>query len=70
MVKSPFAVATTAGSGMLPVNVHGVGKPVMVSVGGVVFENELEFEEMFRSAESLLSGVEHKPGFQLSHLRH
>ena len=48
----------------------GTEDNLTISVGGVVFENELEFEEMFRSAESLLSGVEHKPGFQLSHLRH
>jgi len=46
----------------------GTADILAISVGGVVFENELEFEDMFRSAESLLSGVEHKPGFQLSRL--
>ena len=46
----------------------GTEDVLTISVGGVVFENELAFEDMFRSAESLLSGVEHKPGFQLSHL--
>lgn len=46
----------------------GTEDVLTISVGGVVFENELAFEDMFRSAESLLSGVEYKPGFQLSHL--
>jgi len=46
----------------------GTADTLAISVGGVVFENELEFEDMFRSAESLLSGGEHQPGFQLSHL--
>jgi len=39
-----------------------------IRAGGVVFEHELAFEDMFRSAESLLSSVEHQPEFQLSHL--
>jgi diguanylate cyclase (GGDEF)-like protein len=46
----------------------GTEDVLTISVGGVVFENELAFEDMFRSAESLLSGVEYKPGFQLSRL--
>jgi diguanylate cyclase (GGDEF)-like protein len=47
----------------------GTEDALTISVGGVVFESELEFEEMFRSAESLLSSVEQQPEFQLSHLR-
>jgi len=46
----------------------GTEDALAISVGGVVFENELQFEDMFRSAESQLSGVEHETGFQLSHL--
>ena len=46
----------------------GTEDALAISVGGVVFESELQFEDMFRSAESQLSGVEHETGFQLSHL--
>ncbi|RRI03152.1 GGDEF domain-containing protein [Mesorhizobium tamadayense] len=38
-----------------------------IRVGGVVFEHELAFEDMFRSAEEGLSELQDDTGFQLSH---
>jgi diguanylate cyclase len=39
-----------------------------ISVGGVVFESELEFEDMFRSAQLRLTGSEPTADLQLSHI--
>ena len=44
----------------------GTEDVLAVRVGGVVFENELEFEDMFRSAEAQLSSPETAAGFQPS----
>ncbi|MDG4853694.1 MULTISPECIES: GGDEF domain-containing protein [unclassified Mesorhizobium] len=38
-----------------------------IRVGGVVFEHELAFEDMFRSAEEGLSELQDETGFHLSH---
>jgi diguanylate cyclase len=45
---------------------RGAEDVLTISVGGVVFESELEFEDMFRSAEQQLSGD--GVGFALSHI--
>jgi GGDEF domain-containing protein len=38
-----------------------------IRVGGVVFEHELAFEDMFRSAEEGMSQLPDEDGLQLSH---
>lgn len=48
----------------------GTEDSLAIRVGGIVFENELEFEDMFRSAEAQLSGAEATAGFQLSLVHH
>ncbi|RUZ01858.1 GGDEF domain-containing protein, partial [Mesorhizobium sp. M7A.F.Ca.CA.002.15.1.1] len=37
-------------------------------VGGVVFENQVEFADMFRSAEQRMAGVQDGAAFELTHL--
>ncbi|TPK63135.1 GGDEF domain-containing protein [Mesorhizobium sp. B2-3-3] len=46
---------------------QGGEEVLAVKLGGVVFEQELEFEDMFRSAAERLSGPRSDGGFDLSH---
>jgi diguanylate cyclase len=39
-----------------------------IRIGGVVFEHELVFEDMFRSAEEGMAEYQDETGLQLSHL--
>lgn len=48
----------------------GTEDVLAIGVGGTVFESELEFEDMFRSAEEQLSRPETTAGFQPSRFHH
>lgn len=46
----------------------GTEDALTIKVGGVMFENEMEFADMFRSAEQHLSGGQDGTAFELTHL--
>ncbi|MER9368458.1 GGDEF domain-containing protein [Mesorhizobium sp. M0518] len=46
----------------------GTEDALTVKVGGVVFENQVEFADMFRSAEQRMAGVQDGAAFELTHL--
>ncbi|MER8373948.1 GGDEF domain-containing protein [Mesorhizobium sp. M1396] len=46
----------------------GTEDALSVKVGGVIFENEVEFEDMFRSAEQRMAGVRDGAALELTHL--
>ncbi|WP_250888727.1 GGDEF domain-containing protein [Mesorhizobium sp. dw_380] len=46
----------------------GTEAVLTIKVGGVMFENEVEFGDMFRSAEQRLSEAQDGAGFELTHL--
>lgn len=46
----------------------GTEDALAIKVGGVVFENEVEFADLFQSAEQRISGAQDDSGFELKHL--
>lgn len=46
----------------------GMEDPLTIKVGGVMFETEVEFADMFRSAEQRISGAQDGAAFELTHL--
>ncbi|MER9657849.1 GGDEF domain-containing protein [Mesorhizobium sp. M0152] len=46
----------------------GMEDALTIKVGGVVFETEVEFADMFRSAEQRISGAQDGAAFELTHL--
>jgi len=46
----------------------GTEDVLTIKVGGVMLENEMEFSDMFRSAEQHLSDAQDDAGFELTHL--
>lgn len=46
----------------------GMEDPLTIKVGGVMFETEVEFADMFRSAEQRISGAQDGASFELTHL--
>jgi len=46
----------------------GIEDVLTIKVGGVMLENEMEFSDMFRSAEQHLSDAQDEAGFELAHL--
>ncbi|MER9330036.1 GGDEF domain-containing protein [Mesorhizobium sp. M0488] len=46
----------------------GMEDALTIKVGGVVFETEVEFADMFRSAEQRISGAQGGAAFELTHL--